>query len=304
MKKIAFLAVATVLLFCSCKKTEPQQGPEPEPTPPQTEQVKIPITLSTDIWTKATDSGYENGDKVGIYTVNNVNGASGTLANTGNHLDNVKFTFDGTSWNPDNPVYWKDQTTAADFYCYYPYTQTVNNVSAFPFAVKADQSTLENYKASDLLWGKTTGAKPSENPVQITTRHAMSNIFIYVNPGNGYTAESLAQEEISVTITGVKTAAKVNLATGTVTADGEAGNMIPYKESGFWKALVVPQDINGSELIKVKVGTDEYSLVQTISFQSNKQHKCTLTVNKIGEGINIGIGGWETDDKDFGGTLE
>ena len=56
--------------------------------------------------------------------------------------------------NPDTPVYWKDETTPADFYCYYPYMQTVSDVTAVPFSVKADQSTLENYKASELLWGK------------------------------------------------------------------------------------------------------------------------------------------------------
>ena len=68
--------------------------------------------------------------------------------------------------------------------------------------------------------------------------------------------------------------------------------------------MLVPQEIIGTEIIRVTVGANEYSLVQTISFQSNKQHKCTITVNKIGEGVNIGISGWETDDTDFGGTLE
>jgi hypothetical protein len=300
MKRILIAASAAALLLCGCKKS----NPDPTPTPPSADQVKIPITLSTDIWTKATDSGYEDGDKVGIYTVNNVNGTSGTLINSGNHLDNTRFTFDGATWSPDAPVYWKDQTTAADFYCYYPYTPSVSNITAVPFSVKTDQSAIENYKASELLWGKTIGAKPSEDPVKITTRHAMSNVLIYVKPGKGYTEESLATEEISVLITGVKTSATMNLATGNVTAEGATENITPYKENGYWRALVVPQDIVGTEVVKVTVGDNEYSLVQTVSFQTNKQHKCTITVNKIGEGVNIGIGGWETDDTDFGGTLD
>lgn len=194
------------------------QKNDPE-TESQIEPVKIPITLSTDIWTKTTDNGYENGDNVGIYTVNEINGTSGTLANSGNHLNNIRFTFDGGVWNPDSPVFWKDQNTAADFYCYYPYTQSISNVTAIPFTVKADQSSLENYKASELPWGKTLGAIPSEEPVQITTKHAMSNIIIFVKPGKGYTEQTLAAETISVDITGVKTSAKLNLATGQVTAE-------------------------------------------------------------------------------------
>lgn len=302
MNKTLILISAAVVMLCGCRKQDPT--PEPGPTPPPVEETKIPIKLSTNISTKATDSGYEDYDMVGIYTVNNVNGTSGTLADSGNHLDNVKFTFKDSAWKPDNPVYWKDETTPADFYCYYPYTSEINDITDLPFTVRTDQSSLEDYKASELLWGKTEGAKPSKDPVNITTRHAMSNIIIYVSPGQGFTTESLAAEEISVTITGVKTSATINLATGEVSAAGSAENMTPYKENGYWRALIVPQDIVGTELIKVIVGEREYTLVQTISFKSNKQHRCTITVNRIGEGVNIGIGGWETDDTDFGGTLD
>lgn len=301
MNKTLILISAAVVMLCGCRKQDPT--PEPGPTPPPVEETKIPIKLSTNISTKATDSGYEDYDMVGIYTVNNVNGTAGTLANSGNHLDNVKFTLYGSEWKPENTVYWKDETTPADFYCYYPYTSEINDITDLPFTVRTDQSSLENYKASELLWGKTEGAKPSKDPVNITTRHAMSNIIIYVSPGQGFTTESLAAEEISVTITGVKTSATINLATGEVSAAGSAENMTPYKENGYWRALIVPQDIVGTELIKVTVGEREYTLVQTISFKSNKQHRCTITVNRIGEGVNIGIGGWETDDTDFGGTL-
>lgn len=219
-------------------------------------------------------------------------------------MDNTKFTLDGGAWNPDSPVYWKDQVTAADFYCYYPYTQSISNVTAHAFKVKTDQSSIGSYKASEFLWGMTPGATPSEDPVKITTKHAMSNILIFVKPGKGYTEETLAAEALSVTITNVQTAAKVNLATGQVTADGLVSNITPYKENEFWKALVVPQAITESEIVKVTVGNNEYSLHQTVSFESNKQYRCTITVNKIGEGVNIGIGGWEIDDTDFGGTLD
>jgi hypothetical protein len=305
MKRILLFFMAAAAL-CGCSKNDPTEKPEvekPDVDKPA-EQVRIPITLSTDIWTKATDSGYESGDKVGIYTVNNVNGAAGTLADSGNHLDNTKFTFDGSAWNPDTPVYWKDETTPADFYCYYPYMQAVGDVTAVPFSVKADQSTLENYKASELLWGKKEGAKPSTDPVNISTRHAMSNLLVYVKPGTGYTEETLAAEGISVKVTGLKTSAKLNLATGVVTAEGASADMIPYKDNSYWRALVVPQDVVGTELIKVTVGDREYTLVQTVSFQSNKQHKCTVVIKRIGEGVNIGIEGGETADTDYGETLE
>lgn len=299
--KILLALAAAMVLVCSCDKdgTEPN-SPAPTPTP---QPAKIPIKLSTTI-SKVTDSGYESGDMIGIYTVNYVDGKAGTLANSGNHLDNIKFTFDGSNWTPEKQVYWLDQTTKADFYCYYPYTGSVANVSGLAFSVKEDQSTTANYKASELIWGKTSGAAPSANPVNILTNHALSNIIIYVTPGNGYTEETLAAEEISVTITGVKTSGKLDLVSGKVVADGDAKNIKPLKENGYWRALIIPQDIIGTKIIEVKVGASTYSLSNTVKFEQNKQHKCTLKIDKIGEGVNISIGGWENDGSDFGGTLD
>lgn len=37
------------------------------------------------------------------------------LQASGNHVDNCKFTFDGTKWNAGNVIYWFDATTKADF---------------------------------------------------------------------------------------------------------------------------------------------------------------------------------------------
>ena len=300
MKKYLLLTAAVAAMVIGCKKPSPEPGPEPEP--PVSEL--IPIRLSTSIGTKATDSGFENEDKIGIYTVNYVDGAAGTLTGSGNHLDNVKFTYNGTEWKAEKEVFWLDQTTPADFYCYYPYVKEVSDITALRFSVKEDQSALADYKASELLWGKAEGAKPSADPVKITVNHALSNMIIYLIPGSGYTEETLAAEKPTVEITGVKTGAKINLSTGEVTAEGNPKNIKPYKESNYWRALVVPQDIIGTQLIKVTVGSEVYTLNQTVTFETNKQHKCTLKVNRIEEGVNIGIGGWESSDTDFGGTLE
>ena len=36
---------------------------------------------------------------------------------------------------------------------------------------------------------------------------------------------------------------------------------------------------------------------------SNKRLKCTITVDKVTEGVKVGIGGWEDYGEDFGGVL-
>jgi hypothetical protein len=299
MKKILLAVALTAGFVVGCNEVE---GFVPDQTNP--EPIKIPIRLSSDISLRATDNNYETGDQVGIYVVNRVNGTQAQLANSNNHLDNTRFTYDGAQWNPDQEVYWKDQQTAADFYCYYPYRSTVSNVSALEFSVQEDQSSIDSYKASDLLYGKTLDAKPSMDPVNITTKHALSNVIVYVTPGKGYTQESLAAEEIDVLITGVKTKATLDLSSGAVSAAGESKDIIPIRENNYWRAIVVPQSLVGAQIIKVVVGPNVYNLNQTVTFESGKQHTCTLKVNKIGEGVNITIGGWENSGSDFGGTLE
>ena len=285
-------AAAALMLSCS---ENPIPEPEPTPTPTPTPE-KWAINISTNI-TRATDTSFENGDKVGIYVVNQPN----TLKATGNHADNIGFTYSG-SWSAATTIYWKDETTKADFYCYYPYASNISNVEAYPFAVKADQSSVANYKASDFLWGNTTGVAPTKDAVGITVKHTMSNVIVKLIAGNGYTSEDMTSA--SVAICGLKTNSTINLATGVITPTGDAQEITPIVESDYRRALVVPQSISNTDLIKVTIGDKVYTLNQSIEFKSGKQHTCTLTVERTNQGINIGIDGWETEGDDFGGTVE
>lgn len=72
----------------------------------------------------------------------------------------------------------------------------------------------------------------------------------------------------------------------------------------IFKALVVPQNVSESELVRIRIGTNSYSLKTSIDLKSGRQHTCTVVINRTGEGINIGIGPWETDDIDYGGSVE
>ncbi len=293
MRNLLTLAAVAALMF-SCSEN-PTPEPEPTPTPTPTPE-KWAINISTSI-TRATDTSFENGDKVGIYVVNQPD----ALKSSGNHADNIGFTYSG-SWSAATTIYWKDETTKADFYCYYPYASSISNVEAYPFAVKADQSSVVNYKSSDFLWGKTTGVTPTKNVVGITVKHAMSNVIVKLIAGNGYTAEDMVSA--TVAICGLKTNSTINLATGAITATGDVAEITPMVESDYRRALVVPQSVSDTDLIKVTIGDKVYTLNQSVEFKSGKQHTCTLTIERTSQGINIGINGWETEDDDFGGTVE
>lgn len=288
MKKFFFMAAMAATMF-SCQDVNVEIIP--------VEGEKTPINISTTI-TRATDTAFEAGDKVGIFVVNEPE----TLAASGNHVDNMCFTFD-SAWTPAETIYWLDKSTEADFYCYYPYAEGVNT-AAHTFATKADQSALENYKASDFLWGKTSGVAPTEEAVEITTNHTFSNAIITLKPGDGFTAESLAAATKLVKICGIKTGASIDLATGVATANGNATEVTPYLEGAQYRALIVPQTTVGGALIVVTVDGVDYTLSRSMTFKANKQHKFTVTLNKVSNGVNVGIGGWDVDEEDYGGDAE
>lgn len=290
MKKI-FALVATASLLFSCSQ---EVAPEFE---------KLPINISVGQQTRANDSTFENEDEVGIYVVNYDGSTAGTLAASGNQVDNERFTYNNGAWTPDETIYWKDQSTAADFYAYYPYSESVN-ISAHPFSVMADQSTEDNFWASDFLWGKAAKVTPTSSAVPIVTNHSLSKILLAIEPGNGFTEESWAVATKSVKICNVKTNATIDLASGVAAATGDDGEIVPFLSvpttSGVkpsYKAMIVPQTIaDKSKLIVVTVDGTEYVYRTGITFKANTQHRFVVTVNKKGGNVDVTIGEWEMDD--------
>lgn len=301
MKNLATMLIVAVA-FCSCSSGGDEQ---PEVPNPPTTATKLPIKISTTVGdTRVTDYAFEAGDKIGLYVVNrNADGSEKDLQAQGNHVDNMRFTYNGT-WTPDAPVYWLDDKTHADFYLYYPYTATVGDVTAMPFSVNADQSTEAAYKASDLLVGSAKNIAPTESAVSITARHVLSQMAITLVPGNGFTEESLAAADVSVRINGIKTEAAVNLATATVTATGKASTVTPLYADGAYKALIVPQSVPQGNLVTITVDGRDFNLPKAFTFEGGKRHKFTVTLSKTSNGINVTIGQWEDDGTDNGGTAE
>lgn len=123
MKQKKYLAIvgSMLLALTACSGGGSELDPTPSPTP----SAKVPISISTSI-SRATDLAFETGDQIGLFVVNHkADGSVATLQTTGNHVDNMKFTYDGT-WKAASPTYWKDNSTHADFYIYYPYTSSIS----------------------------------------------------------------------------------------------------------------------------------------------------------------------------------
>ena len=99
--------------------------------------------------TRVTDSGFENGDRIGLF-------ASSTdkpLEIGGNLVNNEPLTCSGSSWTASRTLYWDEGTY--NFYAYYPYMTSVSSIEDLPFSVQTDQSTADGYEPSDFMYAHT-----------------------------------------------------------------------------------------------------------------------------------------------------
>ncbi|MBR1962202.1 MAG: leucine-rich repeat protein [Alistipes sp.] len=290
MKKFSLFALVVLLIGCTNDTSQDEQLADLLP-------IKISLEKS-----RANDTAFESGDQVGLYVVNYNGSTAGTLTSTENHINNACFTL-STDWRADEELYWKDASTKADFYAYYPYGNPTD-VSAYPFSVNTDQSAEADYLASDFLWGKRSGVAPTKNAVTITTEHLLSNALVYIKAGEGYTAEELATADVEVKICNVKSNAIINLATGVATATGSATEITPWNTGAYYRAMIVPQTVSSdTNLVSVKINGKEYTFATDITFAAGTQHKIEVTISAPSNGLvaSFSIKEWSLDDNIYSG---
>lgn len=257
--------------------------------------------------TKVSDTGFEDGDEIGIFVVDYSGASAGTLSATLNHATNVKHTYTSSadSWNPSAgaEIYWNDAATEVDVYGYYPYS-AVSSVSAHQFSVKRNQSSADNYFLSDFLWGNVTSVSPGTNPVLITFAHKLSRVVITLQAGDGFSSEEFASATKSLVIPSVKQLADVNLSTGVATANASAltDTITPYRNGNVFTAIVVPQTVtSASTFVKVNINGVDYYYSANITLAAGMQYNITLDVSKNSLNVKAlnSISAWSVNLGDF-----
>ena len=318
-KRFILMSLLSLGLFASCEDNG-WEGTE------DTLQ-KNPILLAGDIEqaavSRVNDSGFCNGDVMGVYIVDYQGNQPGTLQNSGNRGNNVRHTFDESAnqWNSAYDVYWKDKTTHIDVYGYYPFNSP-GDVNAYEFEVEKDQSKeadaegLGGYEASDFLWGKAADIAPTDRVIRLSMKHRMSSAKITLVEGEGFAEKEWASLEKSVLVKGVKQNAKINLATGEVVATGSvaATGIIPYKKEDYFRAIVVPQTVSaGTVLFSMTVNGFPYTFKKEKAFAyvSGKMHNFSIKVDKKEETgdytftlLGESIVAWENDDVSHDATMK
>lgn len=273
-------------------------------------------------FSKVAGDEFEAGDRIGVFMSYSVSG-DGADDNSGDgasenpnednsqeiviYLDNQAFTALNTGagvleWKSGDKLWWKDDSTPADFRCYYPYSEEATGKQILNCGVSTDQRTHKAFSESDILWGESLGVEPTAECVELMTSHRTGQVVVELVPGKGYDKTSLSAAVESLVLKGAVCGAVLNLASGELVAEGEVQDVQPCAEGLVFRALLPPQSIPEFEVSIVVAGL-ERSRKTALEIMSSKRLKCTITVDKVTEGVNVGIGGWEDYGEDFGGVL-
>lgn len=313
--------LGTAIALAGCAK-------EPVPAVVPEDPNLIPLNIDgsiNQIQTKVNAAGFVDKDALGLFAVNysEENTVAGTLADNGNQADNVKYVFDeaANKWTPTKKVYYKDVNTNVDLYLYYPHQSSVTEVNAANFEVQKDQSSaatassLSGYEASDFLWGKAVNITPSENKVAVQLSHKMAAVNVILVEKEGFAEGEFASLEKGIILTNTTRKAKINFATGEVSALGNAqqdGIVMCPQSSGSFRAVVVPQTVEaGEKLFAITIGGVSYGFrnsAASVTYAAGKQTDVTINIKKktpAGEyELTLGdikIADWTEDKNTHGG---
>ena len=265
--------------------------------------------------TRAGDSGFAAGDRMGVFIVDYQDGQPGVLALNGNRANNYELTLDAVSghWSGNGAIYWKDSQTAIDVYGYYPYENAMESVTEHYFSVQSDQNTkggdgeMSGYEKSDFLWARKTNVQPTSETVRLNFEHRLAGIKVILQQGNGFTDEEWNKLKRIVTIESTALSAHINMNTGIVSPSEADGKSIVAALQGddTYRAVAIPQMVSGGQaIIGVTIDGTSYKYVrdEATKLQQGKMHTFTLKIDRKDGGdcsLSLegeGISPWENDN--------
>ncbi|MDE6002485.1 MAG: fimbrillin family protein [Prevotella sp.] len=272
MKKI-FLLAAAVMALAACNNADNDvDGPV---------AAKVTATIGQSALTRASETLWANGDKIGI--------------TMGDRYTNVPYTTAGNGVFTGDTMYFKNKTEPVTLTAYYPFAGTKGTAPGLIEASTiADNQTTDKQPGFDFLYARKENVTGSEPNVNFTFSHRMSKLtLIFKNGNNGtdvgkltsYQIDGLVLDGTFDTTTGVCAANNVAPESLSMTTTGvESGKQLP-------SLIVFPQATAGKTVtLKIK-DNENQDYACTLNFGddgivSGNNYQFAITVNKTGLIVN------------------
>ena len=302
MKRL-FLNIGMAVAALAVVSCNSDDGEQENPTVP--EKPAVEEKMEADVLTRAAGDVVSTGVDVGFYMQHYVDGKMVDLYPANNYVNNARMIFSAEGWKAEEPIYWYDESSLTDIYAYAPFQNEVADSRKISVGVPLDQSTKENLAAADLLWGRNLALNPTSSKIALTLNHLFSRVTIKIKPEADFAEGELKASDLKVFINNIKCEGKLDLQTGEVTLAGDAQTVCTHNNGDLsFTAIVMPQTLGFVNLVRMEWGDVVYILQRSISLEAKRSYELTISINKKeATGLNIGISGWDIDDKDYGGTV-
>ena len=287
------LSAAAILSGC---RAEQQTGRPEEP-----DDTKLPVKVSI-LSENVFGTSFWEGEKAGLFVVN----GAGSLTVSESVCFNLPVTggHDGR-WNTEEPLYYPYPEEPASLYCVYPYSSydgEIQDAKALQINVNADQRRYQDYRASDIQWGKTEGVIPSENSIEIDMKHIVSRLRVVLEAGSGWDSTEIMGA--SVRLYGFYAGGRLDVESGTLLPESILDEMDAHNDgNAVFSAFLLPQPAGRVCRIRINAGNDEDELQVSAALEPGKDYTCTVKLDRFGGKFSVAINGWETDDNDYGGSV-
>lgn len=272
MKKIIFSSAALLAMIATGCSNDLEVSPAGE------SYLKVYGTIN-ELRTRATDTGFDNGDAIGVNT------------DAGN--DNVSYTYSGDSFAATGQnIKIAGQTSVT---AYYPYNAApVNNEISFDLA---SQSV-------DFLFAEAVTVSKENTTANFNFSHKMSKLqFTVIDKDEQYSNG----ETVSLKVSNVATTGKFNTLNGAVTADATLGTLGGDIAFDTPASLIVPSYATKqtAELdVTVEISNGDFYVAKIKpELAAGTQYSYTLTINA--DKPDLGVGGSINDWKKVeGGEID
>jgi len=186
---------------------------------------------------------------------------------------------------PGTPPFYPLDGTHVDIVAYSP------SSAGETFTIHSNQTSLEGYLASDLVFASAADKAKSSTAVPLQFEHKMAKIIITATAGAGVsTIEDVTLQNVLPEVAFNQSTGVVSSATGTAMSVAVVQNNTTSK--GVGAAAIPAQAIDGNLLtVKTNLGTATYAVNSKV-FNAGRVYKLNISVNRAAVNATTQITGW------------
>lgn len=290
LKKYLFVTVLSTLTFCSCQSDEEVTSPNEGPGP-----VLFTSTVAGEIQTKASGTLWDANDKIGVFMKKSSEPLPGNILASADNVEYVTSAGSGnfSSVNSSEKIFYPTDGSFVDFIAYYPHKDMLIN-----YTYEIDVANQDSQEAIDFLYSNNARAlNQSSGTVGLSFSHQLVKLTFNITASTGVSDLSGLQ----VTVSGMKTQADFDLATGDLDVKTTVQDIIAKTSvsgtTAFSEALVLPaQSISGASFkFTLSSGkTFTWNIPANTEFKKGHKYAYNITLKDTGGSVTPSVGWIET----------